>query len=244
MAEGHITIIGRYDSEYPAHRATREAIIHAERTLGSVVNTRWITPDEMEDLDEALAGTRGALIAPRNPKTPRQLWPEILGALGWLRENDIPTLAIEYGYQHLVIEAARHLLGKENANSLAYDEHTPCPVITLLDHDDGPIDKFSPREVSFEIEPDSRLAEIYGHAGVVKEEFRGHYVLNPDYASDFAVAGVKLSARGQVDEAGFLAALEWPQLRFCLGVAWLPQNRSRSGAPHPLFRAFVAESIR
>ena len=244
MAAAHISIVGKFDPEYAAHVATREAVIHAAADLGCVLNTRWVVPDELEDAESALADSCGALIAPRNPKTPRQLWPEIVGALAWLRQKNLPTLAIEYGYQHMVIQSAREVLGLDDANSLAYDEATSCPVITRLHVDEAPIDKFHPIMVDFDIEEGSELAKAYGRHGQVSESFRGHYVMNPDYASEFEQAGAKLSARGHHGGVDFLAAMEWPELDFYMGVAWLPQNTSGPGAPHPLIRAFVEQAVR
>ncbi|HGY89745.1 MAG TPA: hypothetical protein ENK43_01085 [Planctomycetes bacterium] len=239
MSQAHISIIGRFDPEYAPHVATREAIIHAEKAWGTVLNTRWIIPDLMHDVEAAMEGTLGALIAPRNPKSPRQLWPEILGALTWLRERNLPTLALEYGYHHMLIEVARSLAGLPQANSSAYDEQTADPVITPLDHASQPIDKFHPELVDFEIRPDTALAKAYGAPGVQRESFRGHYALNPDYVSTFEENGALVSARGFLGGTTFPAAIELPDRAFHIGVAWLPQNRSRSGSPHPLVNAFV-----
>ncbi len=239
MSQAHISIIGRFDPEYAPHVATREAIIHAEKAWGTVLNTRWITPDLMHDVDAAMEGTLGALIAPRNPKSPRQLWPEILAALAWLRERDLPTLALEYGYHHMLIEVARNLAGLPEANSSAYDEQTAHPVITALDHTSSPIDKFHPQLVDFEIHPETALAGAYGGPGVQRESFRGHYACNPDYVSTFEENGARVSARGYLGGTTFPAAIELPDHPFHIGVAWLPQNRSHLGAPHPLMNAFV-----
>lgn len=242
MGSPHITIVGRFDPEYAAHVATREAIIHAESELGVVINTRWVIPEEIDDPEELLADSCGAFLAPRNPKSPRQLWPEILGVLGALRRKDLPTLAVEYGYQHMVISMARDLLGRPEANSSAYDESTPAPVIQRL-HPDDPLDEFKAVQADFEILPDTALARAYGRAGSVREMFRGHYVLNPDYAPDFEAGGIPISARGRQGDAQFLAAVELPDRRFFMGVAWLPQTLSRPGRSHPLIRSFVAAVV-
>ena len=75
MGQAHISIVGRFDPEYAAHVATREAIIHAEAAMGEVLNTRWIDPNHMEDAAEALSGSCGALIAPRIPRRPGSFGP-------------------------------------------------------------------------------------------------------------------------------------------------------------------------
>ncbi|MCB9831217.1 MAG: hypothetical protein H6807_01990 [Planctomycetes bacterium] len=243
MSKGHISIIGNLDTEYPAHVQTREAIIHAERELGVVLNTRWVTPHEIVERDDVLDGSCAALIAPRNPKSPRQLWPEILAALEWLEARRVPTLGIEYGYQHMVIDMARRLLLQDRANSTAYDEASPYPVITRLESDQSPIDKVSPVTIDVRLRAESMLWNIYGKRHEVREAFRGHYVVNPDYLEDFEDRGVQFSARGRWGDSHFVAAFERSDLPFQIGVAYLPQFASRPGRPHPLFLALVKAGL-
>ena len=238
-----ISILGLFDAEYPAHVSTRESIIHAEKELGVVMNTRWITPEQLRDGMDCLEGACAALIAPRNPRTPRQLWPEILDALEWLRNRRIPTLGIEYGYQHMVIELARNVLGHELANSTAYDESTDFPVINKLFDDVPFVDRFSPEVIEVEVSDGSGLADLYGHAGVVRESFRGHFVMNPDYAPEFEAAGFRFPVRGQVGDRPFIAGLEWNALPFYTGVAYLPQAASAPDHCHPVIKGLLAAGL-
>lgn len=243
MSAPKITIIGDFDPEYPAHRALRESIVHCEDALGTIVNTRWIAPNELADVEESLAGSCAAIIAPRNPTSPRQLWPEILGALSWLRSARCPTLGIEYGYQHMIIDFAREILGHAGANNTAYDDACEHPVVTQLVSDEPPIDKFKPKTIDVQVEPDSLLGRCYDGAASVREAFRGHYVMNPDYLSEFEEAGFSFPARGSVGGRDFVAAIEWNELPFFVGVAYLPQYDSAPGNEHGLIRALVAAGL-
>ncbi len=243
MSTPFVAIVGQFDPEYQAHVATHDALIHAMSAVGVVLNTRWVTPSQIADRDDVLDGSCCALIAPRNPRTPRQLWPEILASLEWFEARRIPILGIEYGYQHMVIELARRILGDEGANSTAYDEQASLPVICRLETDQPPIDKFSPKDISITLEEGSRLAEIYGTTGPLTESFRGHYVTNPDFLTDFKSGGVSFPATGTWGDHSFVAALERHDLPFYAGVAYLPQYRSSAKAPHPLIRTLIEAGV-
>ena len=243
MSGPQITIIGDFDPQYLAHRALRESIVHCEEDLGVVVNTRWVAPNELSDIDESFGGSCAAIIAPRNPASPRQLWPEILSALSWLRDRRLPTLGIEYGYQHMIIELAREILGLDGANSTAYDDACAHPVITQLVSDEPPIDKFKPRVIDVHVDDDTLLSRSYGQHGKVQESFRGHYVMNPDYLASFEDAGFAFPARGTIGGRDFIAAVEWNALPFYAGVAYLPQYASAPGRCHRLIRAVVSAGL-
>ncbi len=238
-----VSIVGQFDPEYAAHVATHDALIHAMAACQVVLNTKWVTPTQIVDRDDILDGTVCAVIAPRNPKTPRQLWPEILASLEWFEARKIPVLGIEYGYQHMIIDLARRVLGREDANSTAYDEHAEFPVISRLELDHPPIDKFAPKEIQVELTRESRLAAIYGGAGPFTEEFRGHFVANPDFLPAFESHGVYFPGRGTLGDRTFVAAIERRDLPFYQGVAYLPQNRSTPEAPHPLMVALIEAAI-
>ena len=55
-----------------------------------------------------------------------------LGALRYARENQVPTLGLCLGLQCMVIEAARNLLGLEDAASTEFEPETHAPVIATM----------------------------------------------------------------------------------------------------------------
>lgn len=243
MAGRRICIIGSFDSEYDGHLATREAVIHAADEQHAVINTRWVTPDDLGDPAAALEGTDAALVACRNPKHPRRLMADVLHALTWLRTRGVPTLGIECGYQHMVIEIAREVMGRPAANSVAYDDAADPPVIRGLDEDAGARGVVEPRPRLFRLRAGTRLAAIHEGRTEIEESFRSEYAVNPDYVAELEGAGAVFSADGFQGETRFAAGLEWRAQPFYVGVAYLPQFGSRAGAPHPLFRALVARAL-
>jgi len=85
------------------------------------------------------------------------------------------------------------------------------------------------------VEPGSRLAEIYGGLEA-EEEYFCNYEVNRQYLSDFAAAGLKLSA---FDDNGELRAIELPGPRFFVATLFQPQLSSTEARPHPLIVAFL-----
>lgn len=245
VSERRICIIGSFDSEYDGHVATREAVIHAADARGAVINTRWATPDELGDPAAVLEGADAALIACRNPKHPRRLMPDVLHALTWLRTQGIPTLGIECGFQHMVLEVAREVMGHAEANSLAYDDQAAPPVIRGLDEDAGTLGRgrSKPQLRTFRLRSGTRLASLHPGQEEIEENFRSEFAINPDYVSELEGAGAAFSADGFLGETRFAAGLEWRAQPFFVGVAYLPQFGSRTDAPHPLFTALVDHAI-
>ena len=131
----------------------------------------------------------------------------------------------------------------DTADSSGHDEATPTPVISLIEGAEPTTEPPRPDICDVEIAEGTQLAEIYGHAGSVREAFRGHYVLNPDYAHEFERAGVGLAARAQCDDRKFIAAIEWSALPFWIGVAYQPQLASSREHGHPLIRALVSAAV-
>ncbi|MEE9391363.1 MAG: hypothetical protein V3W41_02545 [Planctomycetota bacterium] len=243
MRQTHISILGTFDGEYDGHVATRDAIIHAERALGVVINTRWITPDELSNPAESLADSCGVLIACRNPKHLRRLMPDVLASLTFAREKQLPTLGIEGGFQHMLIEYARVVAGHPEANSTAYDEDSFYPLLTRLAPD---LVGEKPREepCAIKLSAGSRLREFYDGQEQITESYRSHYGLNADYMAELEAAGLAFSAEGEAFDRRFVAGFELPSLAFFVGVAFLPQHGSKKEHGHPLFRAFVESALK
>ena len=243
MPEASIAILGTYDPDLEAHVATRDAILEAERELGIVLNTRWITPEGLAEPADALEGVRAAIIAPRNPKAARELMPDILNGIHWLRRQGCPTLGIEAGFHHMVIELARNELGLSEASSSGYDPDCPTPVIHLLEGEEPSFEGLAAMQLEVELEAGSALAGFYAQGANVQETFRGHYVVNPDFAAEYERAGLCFSGRASLGERRFIAAMEWKALPFWVGVAYQPQLASGPERGHPVIRALVEAAV-
>lgn len=85
-------------------------------------------------------------------------------------------------------------------------------------------------------EPGSRAAAVHDVPEAV-ESFYCNYGLNPAYGGLLERHGLRTTGRGPDGEARILELDGHP---FLVGTLYLPQARSRPGAPHPLVAAFVA----
>jgi CTP synthase len=239
-----VTIIGRFDPGDAIHAALREAVVHAAPHFGVVLNTRWVTPSDLGNLDDALSGTAAAVIAPSRTRETLELEPEIIAAIRWLRMHHLPTLAIEGGYHHLVIEWARNVLGRSDANATLFDDGTPMPVIDRLVAEPHPT-MATARILPVEIHPTpgSLVGALYGD-GPAREHFRSEDAFNPDYLPEFAASGMRAAATLELGDRSVIAGIESKSLPFYVGVGFLPQLGSQPARPHPLFRGLLNAALR
>ena len=173
-----------------------------------------------------------------------------LGALRYARENLIPTLGLCLGLQCIVIEVARNVLGKEDANSSEFDPESAYPVIaTMADQKDivaglGEMGA-TMRLGSYpaKLLKDSIVSELYG-SEIVTERHRHRYEVNNLYRQDLATAGLifsGLSPDGSLVEFVELARDKHP---FFLGTQAHPEFKSRPTRPHPLFVGLIEAALK
>src|SRR3989442_15811741 len=102
-------IIGDFNPANPTHVATNTGLQHASEALGVPVEVTWLHTDEHHDL----SAFDGLLCSPGSPY--RSL-DGALDAIRYARENKVPFLGTCGGFQHLVIEYARNVLGIRDAD--------------------------------------------------------------------------------------------------------------------------------
>src|SRR5689334_4524942 len=104
-----IAIVGDFQPEHDTHPATRAAIGHASARSGHDHEAVWVaTPDVAGRAAEVLAGFHGVWIAPGSPYASMQ---GALDAITWAREERVPLLGTCAGFQHIVLEHGRNVLG-------------------------------------------------------------------------------------------------------------------------------------
>src|SRR6185295_9212292 len=92
------------------------------------------------------------------------------------RERDVPYFGICFGMQMAVIEAARNLVGIEDANSTEFGP-TPEPLVGLMT----------------EWLRGSRVSEVYGGATEISERHRHRYEVNTAYKDRLEQHGLRFS---------------------------------------------------
>lgn len=223
-----IALIGDYDPAVTAHRAIPQALQLAARGLGIGIETEWVHSSRAGEL--TLQDYTGLWCVPLSPYADGEA---VIATIAAARRQSLPFLGTCAGYQHAVIEFARHELGLSDAESSEDNPAAPTPVIhalacSLLDVGETIL-----------IEPGSRLHEIYG-AERAEEAYHCRFGVNPDYLAAFEGSGFEFCCRDADGQPRAFALADHP---FFIGTAYQPERAALAGKNHPLISAFLASAI-
>ncbi|WP_285659408.1 CTP synthase [Actinomycetospora sp. NBRC 106375] len=245
-----IAIVGKYVDLPDAYLSVTEALRAGGFAHRARVAVRWVGSDECESAAGAAAALQGVdgILVPGGFGI-RGIEGKV-GALAHAHRNGIPALGLCLGLQCMVIHAARSMAGLEGANSAEFDETTPHPVIsTMADQTDvvaGERDMGGTMRLGSwpaVLAPDTVTRAAYG-TGKVTERHRHRYEVNNAYRERLGEAGLVFS--GTSPDGSLVEFVELPrdQHPFFVGTQAHPELKSRPTRAHPLFRAFVAASLR
>jgi CTP synthase (UTP-ammonia lyase) len=222
-----IGVVGEFDPDRPTQVATGAALEHAARSLDLDVSTTWIDTARIgSSRAPVLDSFDGLLIAPGSPYRSLE---GALEAIRFARTEDRPLLGTCGGFQHLVLEYGRNVIGLSDAHHAEYDPDASVLFITPLSC------SLAGKEMDVVLSPDTKAASAYGCLHT-KERYYCSFGLNPAYEAPLADAGLEVSGR---DGDGEPRIVEVPGLRFYVGTLFVPQTASAPELPHPLVRAFV-----
>lgn len=227
-ARVRIAIIGDFDPEFPPHRATNEAIGHAAVSLGLDAVGIWTPTESVSDqlIKRVLTGAHGLWIAPGSPYRSMD---GALRAIRWARENEIPLLGTCGGFQHVVLEYARTVLGIDDAQHAEYDPYASRLFIVPLSC------SLAGQRMRVTLDTGSRAAAIYGRSET-EEEYYCNFGLNPEYEKAIDESGLKISGR---DEQGEARVVELRSHPFFIATLFVPSLTSTPESPHPVVTALV-----
>lgn len=219
-----IGIIGDRAPAYPVHRATEAALAQLPEPL----DFEWVPTEEIADDPAArLAGYAGLLIAPGSPYRSME---GALAAVRYAREQGVPLLGTCGGFQHVVLEYARDVLGFADAD---HEESNPAAArlaVTAL------ACSLAGQDRPVKLMPGTRAAGLYQAADTI-EPFFCSYGLNPEYRELLELGGMVVSGVG---DDGEVRVLELPDHPFFLATLYVPMARSTPEHPHPLVSALAA----
>ena len=223
-----LAILGEFKPSSETHVATNSAIEHSKNVLEIDLDVSWISTDEISI--NLLKLFNGYLVAPGSPYKDME---KALFAIENARVNNIPILGTCGGFQHMIIEYARNVLGYKDAQHAEYDPDAAELLISKLSC------SLRGREMKLNITPNSTVASLYGKLQV-KEKYYCNFGVNPDYI-DFIRKG-PISFVGS-DSEGELRVLEYPEHRFFIGTLFVPQTKSTEKKPHPIVTGFLKAII-
>lgn len=220
-----IGLIGDYTETVQAHRAIPVALSLAADTASVDQQHEWL---HTETLSDATLSEYSALWCV--PASPYRDTENVLEAIKFARENNVPFLGTCGGYQHAALEYARNVLGYTQAENAEINPDTEMPLISAL------VCKLHDEQASIQLTDTSMISRIYQSHSISEEYFCG-FGVNRDYLSIFTAAGMQFTG---FDIDGDPRALEIPAHRFFIGTAFQPERSASTGKPHPLIVAFVA----
>jgi CTP synthase (UTP-ammonia lyase) len=223
-----IAIVGDFNPTNLSHVATNNAIGHCSAVLGLPVESHWIGTEELAQPEglARLAEVGGLWIAPASPYKSMD---GALSAIRLARERGIPLLGTCGGFQHLVLEYARNVLGFADAQ---HEESDPCASRLFISRLDCSL---VGRSMTIALEPGSRVARAYGRTPV-QEQYYCNFGVNPEYVDVLRSSSLRIVGS---DAEGVVRAVELAEHPFFVGTLFLPQLNSTPAAPHPLVAAFL-----
>jgi CTP synthase (UTP-ammonia lyase) len=223
-----IAVIGDYDPASPTHGATEAALQHSTQQLGAQVEHAWLSTQSLSDA--LFAQFAAVLIAPGSPYKDMA---RTLAAIRFAREHGVPCLGTCGGFQHMIIEYARNVLGMRDAQHAEYDPNASDLFITPLSC------SLRGRSMTLQLTAGSQVAAVYGSTSAT-EQYYCNFGVNPARVALLKSGPLRITGS---DSEGELRVIELPGHPFFIGTLFVPQVGSRAGQPHPLVTAFVRAAL-
>ncbi|CRM71506.1 CTP synthase C-terminal region-related (seleno)protein [Pseudomonas sp. 44 R 15] len=221
----HLALIGDYNPDVIAHQAIPVALQQAAQALKLDVNLHWLGTDTLTS-PASLHRFDGFWCVPASP------YRDIEGALRairFAREQRRPFLGTCGGFQHVVLEYARNVLGWANAEHGELVPDAERAVITPLSC------ALVEASDTVRLLPNTRIAQAYGSLDI-HEGYRCSYGINPQFAH--ALLDGALIPGGH-DAAGELRAIELLGHPFFVATLFQPERAALKGTTPPLAIALL-----
>ena len=238
-----IALVGKYVKLHDAYLSVAEALQHGGYENGCFVDFDWVDSEEINDSTaDKLLGEVDGIILPGG-FGPRGVEGMICAA-NYARVQGIPYFGICLGMQIAVMSYARNVLGFEDANSSEFDPDSTHPVIDLMESQQGVSKKGGTMRLGAypcKIRPDTIMAAAYG-SEMISERHRHRYEFNNSFREQIESRGMLITGTSPTGE--LVETVEIPEHPFYIGVQFHPEFKSRPNRAHPLFKAFVAASLK
>ena len=145
---------------------------------------------------------------------PVPLYSGALRIIRYAREHDVPLFGTCGGYQHVVLEYARNVLGFTEAANAEYDPYASELFITALEC------SLAGRTMTVTVRAGTTAARLYRSAKTT-EQYYCNFGLNPDHLPALTAAGLVVSG---TDQDGEPRILELAHLRYFLATLFVPRH--------------------
>ncbi len=226
-----IAILGDFNPVYSTHHALNDSIRQTTKRFGEDIQFDWISTDIFNFKTAFNQLYCGLWIAPGSPYKDMK---NVLDAITYVRQNNIPTFGNCGGFQHMVIEYARNVCGITDAD---HEETNPDSRYLLIS------------KLSCSLVQQEEQLTITSESSILfdivkKEKLLGKYFcsygINGKYLNILQENGFKTTA---ISDEGQVRAFEIEDHPFFLGTLFQPALTSTIDEPNPLIVEFVRQSI-
>ena len=226
-----LAIVGDFKPANRSHIATNDAIAHCAAASGITPRHEWIGTTELAapGAVKRLEKFGGVWIAPASPY---ESLDGALAAIRFAREHRKPTLGTCGGFQHIILEYARHALGFADAD---HQESAPGAARLFISR---LACSLVGRTMTISLQPGSLLARLYGRSPI-QEQYHCNFGVNPDCVDALRASELRITAS---DDEGVVRAVELTNHPFFIGTLFLPQHNSTAAAPNPVITGFLKAS--
>ncbi len=220
----NIGLLGDFDEAVTAHKAIPLALQLAADELEVNIEYQWLHSQDIEIRQLEEYSCLWCV-----PASPYENTDNVLEAIKFAREQDVPFLGTCGGYQHAALEFARNVLGFSEAGNSEITPDSSMPVIS------GLVCKLYDVAADIELSENSVIASAYGALNISEEYFCG-YGVNRDYLHLYNNSALNFTGH---DVDGDPRALEISANRFYVGTAFQPERSAFNKVVHPLIRAYL-----
>lgn len=223
-----LAIIGDYNPEEETHTLILRSIEDIQKERNIDLEMLWIRSDELDISEKNLGTFDGFWFSPGSPYKNTK---NVLSAIRYARENKVPALGTCAGFQHMVIEFARNVLGIRGADSVENDIECEDAVIERL-----ACSLVKQKEQLKISDPDTILGRTMGEDEFIVE-YRCNFGFNEAYHSAFQESDV-IAATVQ-NHDGSLRGFELKDHPFFVGTLFIPQLDFKGDGPYRIIRSFI-----
>lgn len=239
----NIAVVGKYIGLQDAYKSIYESLIHAGIYNNAKVIIKKIDSEEIEkgDPKKFLKDVSGVLVP--GGFGSRGIEGKIK-AIRYVRENKIPFLGLCLGMQCAVIEFSRNACSLKDANSTEFNDKTQHPVISLLEEQKDVKDLGGTMRLGSypcRIKKGTLASKVYKKE-MVLERHRHRYEFNNKYRNLLEKKGIIFS--GIYPNKNLVEMIELKMHPYYIAVQFHPEFKSKPDKPHPLFRDFIAASLK
>jgi CTP synthase (UTP-ammonia lyase) len=225
-----LIILGEFDPGSETHHATDAAIRHSLVALGAEVTSNWVSTAAIEEAE--ILQAHGLWVAPGSPYKNLS---RAIEAIRLVRENLVPCLGTCGGFQHMILEFARNVLGFTDAHHAEYNPGASRLFVSALSC------SLAGKELRVRLQPHTTAHSLYRNDEAT-ERYYCTFGVNPEYAETLAShRDLVISGR---DLHGEIRIIEIRSHPFFVGTLFVPQSQSRELMPHPLVTGFLQAILR